>query len=166
MLTTKCSFCLHLTPLSRFNSRPCSHSNIVFSTSIQCRQNGRGCRIRGGGLTAPKGSPMLFVLHVVHRDGRITLWSGPVHSQTWSPLSDCLGQRHTSHLGRALWIECCREMMNNGYQFMVCPWMHVHVLLCIINYTNRIYTNNRMHNYIFGLVPRPNCVCNDSRPSH
>ena len=43
-LTIKSSLCLLYTPHSTSNIRLCSHSNIVFSASIQSSQNSRVCR--------------------------------------------------------------------------------------------------------------------------
>ena len=56
----------------------------------------------GGDLSAPGSNPISFVLHVVLRDGCVTLGSSPAHPQCWSLLSNYLGQSHASHLGRDL----------------------------------------------------------------
>ena len=113
MLTIKSSFCLHLTPLSISGSRYCSHSNIQFSASIQCRKNSGGCKRSDCDLTAPIKSLTSSVLHLVLRDGHVTSRSGPVHSQSWSPLSDYLGQGHTSHLRRGFSMESLQRIKLN-----------------------------------------------------
>ena len=97
-LTTKSSLCLRHAPLSISQSRHCSHSNIVFSASIQSSQNSKRCRrwAWDGSYTAPVSSPTSSVLHLVLRDSHITLGNGPGHSQNWY-LS--LGQRNASDSG-------------------------------------------------------------------
>ena len=134
MLTTICSLCLHLTPLSISDSRPCSHSNIQFSASVHCSQSSKGWRRCGCDLTAPRKSPTSSVLHVVLRDGHITLRSDPVHSQTWSPLSDYLGQRHTSHFGRDFSIESLQRIKWNTISWCMVTGEQLRAFVCPISY--------------------------------
>ena len=102
-LTTKHSRCLLNTPLSSSGSRHCSHSNIVFSASIQSRQNSRRCRKwdKEDSCTAPRRCPTSSVLHLVLRDGHITLGSGPGHPQNWCPRFHCCGHRNTTDSWRS-----------------------------------------------------------------
>ena len=110
------SLCLHLTPVSISGNRYCSHSNIIFCASIQCNQNSRGWRrwACDDGLTAPRCCTC-SVLCMVLRDGQVTLRSNPGHSQSWSLMSDYLGQRHISHLGRGFSIESL-QIINTSKQ--------------------------------------------------
>ena len=92
--TIHSSLCLLCTPHSSSNFRHCSHSDAVVSTRNQSTQNGRGCRRYnwGGSGSAPSGCPTTSVLHLVVRDGYVTLGRGPGHSQSWCPRCHCLGQ--------------------------------------------------------------------------
>ena len=103
-LTVKSSLCLLYTPLSSSQFRHCSHSNIVFSASIQSSQKSIGCRRWAWerSCTAPRRCSTSSVLHLVPRDGQIALGGGPGHPHNWC-LS--LGQRNASDS----WGGCQRE---------------------------------------------------------
>ena len=132
ILTIKSSLCLHLTPLFISSSRYGSHSNIKFSASIQCRQNSGGWRRCGCNLTAPSKSLTSSDLHMVLSDDHVTLRSSPIHEQTWSPLSDYLGQRHTSHFGRDFQLRVCKE--SNETRFHDARSQICNYVLCPISY--------------------------------
>ena len=100
-LTAKCSSCMLYTPGSMSNFRHCSYSHSVLSASIQSSQNSRGCRRWDwdGSCIVPRCCPISSILHLVLRDGQVTLGSGPSYSQSWCMRLHCLGQCNTIDSG-------------------------------------------------------------------
>ena len=106
ILTFSCYACLHYTPLSSSNFRHCSHSNSVLIASIQSSQNSGSYRRwawDGGGIV-PRCCSTSSVLHLVLRDGQVTLGSGPSHSQSECMRFYCLDQSNTTDS----WGSCAR----------------------------------------------------------
>ena len=123
-LTAKRSACILYTPVSMSNSRHCSHSHSVISASIQSSQSSGGHKRWDwdGSCIVPRCCPTSSVLHLVLRDGQVTLGRSPSHSQSWCLRFHCLGQCNTTDSGgscqkvtecRFLYI--CKVFWGTGY---------------------------------------------------
>ena len=127
-LTAESSPCLLYTPVSMSGSRHCPHSHSVLSASIQSSQNSRGHKRWDwdGSCIVPRCCPTSSVLHMVLRDGQVTLRSGPSHSQSWCLKFHCLGQcnitdsRGSCQKGQCTFIYryICNALWGTGYVYI------------------------------------------------